>query len=475
MVPEKKDACTAADRLADRVHIHSKDPIVWTLIPIRGQADTFNIVVKDRKPGCLRFLAAPSDCADNYVRLAVGDNGSGAQRWIIKLVNPPKPPAKRPPPPAKLVEVPVVNYSIAITGYTKDTFGAAQSAAFCASVVNATNYPSNLLRCVVAFVTDQPFNQTNVGRRLHTTTVYVRGYTAFTVYSSNSSSLAAAQTAANGLYGTLSNPNTCAAVFQAAYPNSTASPDKVDLGKVPEPLTPLPPPTPPSPSPLPSPSPTPSPSPSPSPSPQPSPPPSIPVLSPSPVASPSPSPPPPASGVPDAPLSVVATASKYDGSKATVKWAPPLSDGGAAILGYSVTCTSTPGGVKVGPKTYLGAATTTTGVDGFSGLTPLTSYKCAVVAFNTNGPSQAAESNEITTAGAPILVSASTEVGAKATVQWTAPPDTTDIVNYEVVCTSSGGVAVTHVYDASTARTTSPCTTGVNGFAGKSFLRMVQD
>lgn len=88
-------------------------------------------------------------------------------------------------------------------------------------------------------------------------------------------------------------------------------------------------------------------------------------------------------------------------TKATVTWKPPLSNGGDPIIGYSVTCTSVPGGVKVGPKIYTGASTTTTGVSGFTGLTPLTQYTCAVVAFNNYGPGTPGVSKEFGTVPTP--------------------------------------------------------------------------
>lgn len=58
--------------------------------------------------------------------------------------------------------------------------------------------------------------------------------------------------------------------------------------------------------------------------------------------------------------------------------------------------------MKVGPVIYPGAATTSTGADGFSGLTGSTTYTCSVIAFNGAGPSKPGVSNAMTTmASAP--------------------------------------------------------------------------
>jgi len=147
----------------------------------------------------------------------------------------------------------------------------------------------------------------------------------------------------------------------------------------------------PSPSPVPSPSASPSPSPSAPPSPSPTP---LPVVSPSPIPSPSPTPSPPASQAPGAPTGVTAAAAT--GYTATIGWTAPTSSGGSPILGYSVSCKSSPGGQVVGPQRYPASATST-GPGGFTGLVPLTDYTCSVVAFNGLAPSQPGVSPKFST------------------------------------------------------------------------------
>jgi len=78
MVPEKSSACSASDRLADRVHIHPDQPYTFSLVPVPGD-DSYNIVA-DRGDGCLRFVGAPASCSDNYVQFYASDDGSGLQR-----------------------------------------------------------------------------------------------------------------------------------------------------------------------------------------------------------------------------------------------------------------------------------------------------------------------------------------------------------------------------------------------------------
>jgi len=149
---------------------------------------------------------------------------------------------------------------------------------------------------------------------------------------------------------------------------------------------------------------------------------------------------------------VVVTTSPTSGTTVTVTWQPPADDGGNPIIGYSVTCVSSPGGVKVGPERFLGAATTGTGPGGFTGLSPLTTYKCSVVAFNNAGPSAPAVSAEFTTPlgatppaapGTPTFVEDPND-GTKATISWTAPTSDggSPITAYDVTCTSVPGGAV---------------------------------
>ena len=155
MVVEKKSACTS-EPLAKNVHIHPNQPDLWRISKVKGKTGEYTITAYSRKAPCLRFLGGSSKCTDKYVQLYAKDDGSGQQRWAITPVNPPKPTpslqAQAPPSSSYgAVEVPAVNYSIGITGYTKSTFGAPQKTAFCNSIVAVADYPKNLLSCVVVF------------------------------------------------------------------------------------------------------------------------------------------------------------------------------------------------------------------------------------------------------------------------------------------------------------------------------------
>ena len=100
----------------------------------------------------------------------------------------------------------------------------------------------------------------------------------------------------------------------------------------------------------------------------------------------------PANASPDAPASVVATATGK--RSATVTFSAPSSNGGAVITSY--TATSTPGSITK-TLTQAGGGTFT-----FDGLQPGTSYTFAVTAKNANGTSTAGTSNSIKTSAADI-------------------------------------------------------------------------
>jgi len=133
-------------------------------------------------------------------------------------------------------------------------------------------------------------------------------------------------------------------------------------------------------------------------------------------------------------------------AKATVTFAAPTSNGGAAITGYTVT--STPGG-----KT----CTTTLLSCDVSGLTNGTAYTFTVTATNASGSGSASSASvAVTPAGppsAPTGVTAS-EGNASATVSWTAP-------------TSTGGAAISYIVTSSSGRTcaTSGLTCTLSGLA----------
>jgi uncharacterized protein (TIGR02145 family) len=125
------------------------------------------------------------------------------------------------------------------------------------------------------------------------------------------------------------------------------------------------------------------------------------------------------SAVPGAPTIGTATAGN---AQATVTFTAPVSDGGSAITGYTVT--STPGGFT---------GTGTASPISVTGLTNGTVYTFTVIATNANGnslPSDASNSvTPLSVPGAPTIGTA-TNGNAQATVTFTAPA-------------SNGGSAIT--------------------------------
>ena len=141
------------------------------------------------------------------------------------------------------------------------------------------------------------------------------------------------------------------------------------------------------------------------------------------------------STVPEAPQSVTASATD---STAQVSFAPPASDGGAAITSYTVT--ANPNG-----KT----ATATGSPIVFTGLTNGTAYTFTVAATNSAGTGPfSSVSNVVTphaianTPGAPQTVGA-TASDASATVTFTAPTSNggAAITSYKVTSTPGGKTA----------------------------------
>ena len=143
---------------------------------------------------------------------------------------------------------------------------------------------------------------------------------------------------------------------------------------------------------------------------------------------------------PGAPTGVTATAGD---ASASVSWIAPVSDGGSAITGYTVTVL--PGGATFQP---VGTATTVN----VTGLTNGTSYTFTVVATNSvsDGPPSAPSAPVTPTAaatapGAPTGVTAIAGNGS-ATVSWTAPASNggSAITGYTVTASPGGAFATTN-------------------------------
>ncbi|NEN85356.1 fibronectin type III domain-containing protein, partial [Paenibacillus elgii] len=143
---------------------------------------------------------------------------------------------------------------------------------------------------------------------------------------------------------------------------------------------------------------------------------------------------------PDAPTNVTAEIANGE-SQATIKFTAPVSDGGSAITGYTVT--SSPGGLTA---SGTGSPITVTG------LTYGTAYTFTVVATNGVGNSKASlPSNSVTPTastapatvpGAPTAVTAVVEHGqSQATVTFTPPASNggSTITGY-IVTASPGGM-----------------------------------
>jgi hypothetical protein len=399
------------------------------------------------------------------VQLDVKDDGSGRQHWTITPVKTPAvspPPRKSPPPPPQFVEVPAVNYSIAFTGYTLQTFGPSERIAFCDSILNSTTYPKDWMRCVITSVTDVPF--VSSGRRLMQggSTVYVEGYTLFEFIYGNDTSQQQATTAANGLFKDLGSPTTVQTIFQPSFSSSTITLDAVGSGQVGVPENTLPTPTSPSPAPA-SPSPIPS-SPSPSPS-SPTPTPSSPTLSPGFTTSPGVITDGPATSSP-APSGGGGGGGSGGGPTATVPgvptigvftvvtggvnaaWTAPASNGGAAITSYSILCTPNTGpaipisGVSASSPTCTAGSCSTL----LTTLTPGTSYICKVQAVNSVGLSTySGDSNLVppTAPGVPTIGACGQDTGSifpiAAKIRWTAPASDggSAITSYDIKCSDS--------------------------------------
>jgi hypothetical protein len=135
----------------------------------------------------------------------------------------------------------------------------------------------------------------------------------------------------------------------------------------------------------------------------------------------------PAAAVPDAPTIGTATAGN---ASALVTWAPPVSDGGAAISGFDVQVVNPATNAPVGALRTAAPGTTSLNV---TGLANGTAYSFQVRASNVVGPGAfSALSNTVT----PVTVPGTPTIGIPtrgntlALVRWTAPA-------------SNGGSAIT--------------------------------
>ncbi len=137
---------------------------------------------------------------------------------------------------------------------------------------------------------------------------------------------------------------------------------------------------------------------------------------------------------PGAPTTVTATGGN---TTASVSFTTPASDGGSAILDYTVT--STPSGIT---------ATLASGPITVSGLTNGTAYTFAVTARNAIGSSVAsAASNSVTPAAAPPVAPGAPTIGtatpgnSSATVTFTAPASNGGSAILDYTATATDGVS----------------------------------
>jgi hypothetical protein len=139
--------------------------------------------------------------------------------------------------------------------------------------------------------------------------------------------------------------------------------------------------------------------------------------------------------VPNAPTNVTAVAGN---AQATVSFTAPVSNGGTAITGYTITA-------RPGNKTIIISNKSTSGR--VTGLTNGTSYTFAVIAMNDKGignPTISSSVTPSTTPGAPTNVTA-VAGNAQTTVSFTAPASNggSAITRYTITSTPGGITATT--------------------------------
>jgi titin len=141
-------------------------------------------------------------------------------------------------------------------------------------------------------------------------------------------------------------------------------------------------------------------------------------------------------GLPTVPRSVSAV--PVDEGVASVKFTAPAFNGGAGIIGYGATCTSSNGGATKS-KTGTGSPLTV------AGMTDGKTYTCKVTAKTSKGtgPSAASSAFKSGAPSAPRNVLAEVGVSGQVTVTFSAPAGTggANIASYQVTCTSSTGGA----------------------------------
>ena len=138
---------------------------------------------------------------------------------------------------------------------------------------------------------------------------------------------------------------------------------------------------------------------------------------------------------PTAPASPTATAGN---TTASLTWSAPSSDGGSAIIGYTVTST---------PATRTCTTTATTRSCSYTNLRNGTQYKFTVVARNANGTSVPADSNSIipmTVTSAPLNPTLTSIGNGAAVASWNAPSNLGGgTVLYYTITLQPGGATYT--------------------------------